>query len=100
MDFRTLPKDCECCTHDGPHWMYEDRFAFEQNLRILQRGGMLCAKAFLDHEVIRLQNKLHWMAHYVKDETESCIFPDGYSEKDYDARSQAAVAELLARYGQ
>jgi len=45
-----LKKDCECGTHEGPHWLYLDRIDRELNLA-------LPADARVQVEIIRLQEK-------------------------------------------
>lgn len=95
IDLRTVPRDCDCVTHDVLHWLHEDRFAFEQNLRLLHQPlSQLAGLAFAQNEQIRLQNKCFAMLRYTKDENEDFIFPDGYSEKDYNARIKEALANF------
>lgn len=33
----TLPKDCSCCDHEGPHWLHEDRIEREHNEAAIRR---------------------------------------------------------------
>jgi len=100
IDLRDAPKDCECSDqiHSGPHWLHEDRLAFEQNLRLLQYPrGVFAGLAFAQNEAVRLQNKRYSMRRYTKDEQETFIFPEGYREKDYTMRVKEALADLLER---
>lgn len=30
-----LTKDCECVTHDGPHWLHMDRLWHDRNMQLL-----------------------------------------------------------------
>ncbi len=93
IDLTAMPRDCDCVTHDGLHWLHDDRMTFERNLKILERGGQLCLHAFAQNEEVRLRNKRFAMQRYTKDENETFIFPDGYRERDYEARIWALVDE-------
>lgn len=93
MDFRTLPQDCQCVTHNGPHWLDMDRMQFDLNLHIIERTlNVLTWHAFCEAEVIRLREKVRNMEHYAT-EIEPNIFPDGYSEHDYNRRLRAVIEE-------
>lgn len=65
-------KDCNCCTHDGPHWLYMDYLDRATNLRLLERcvnallagntvDGVIAQQAFAQAEVRRLDEKLYHM---------------------------------------
>jgi hypothetical protein len=59
-----LPKDCECLTHDGPHWIHMDKLAQETNHEYLQQGMTGCElalRAYIQEERARLRNKLYNM---------------------------------------
>lgn len=65
-------RDCECQTHDGPHWLHNDILSMRLNLEMLEQAttywGVL---AFGDHEQMRLQ-ELAWamqQAGMAQDET-------------------------------
>lgn len=56
-----LEKDCECITHDGPHWLHMDRIDKELNAELLARGDYLSLIAFAQGESRRLDEKLRNM---------------------------------------
>ncbi len=98
IDLRSAPKDCECSdnVHIGPHWLHEDRLTFERNLKLIQPPrGQLAGLAFAQSEAVRLQNKRFAMCRYTRDEEEVFIFPEGYREKDYQARVKEALADII-----
>lgn len=53
----TLEKDCDCITHEGPHWVHLDRIYKEKNQIILSRGGRYSVEAFCQEECARLDEK-------------------------------------------
>lgn len=94
IDLTAMPRDCQCITHEGLHWIVEDRLWFERNLALLQRGNV---QGFLASEVWRLGEKRRNMARYVQDEHQTVIFPDGCSEADYNKRVTAVLDAINAR---
>jgi hypothetical protein len=57
----TLEKDCECQTHEGPHWLHMDSLHREMNqdfLKKAQAGNSLAAMGFAQEEQARLSEKL------------------------------------------
>ena len=71
----TLPKECNCCTHNEPHWVWLDEFARKQNaesladaMRLNDVGGWSAAtvpalmKYAADAEVRRLNEKMQNMS--------------------------------------
>jgi len=88
FDFRLVPKDCGCITHEGLHWIHHDKWWFEHNLDILRSGlNALSRYAFLQNECLRLQEKERQMRRYVSDGKRPCIFPPGCSEREYNQRT-------------
>ncbi len=65
IDLTAMPRDCDCVTHDGLHWLYEDRLAFERNLILLERAlagqSRFGLVAFAQEEAARLRNKRYEM---------------------------------------
>jgi len=57
-----LVKDCECLTHDGPHWVHMDRLWYERNMALLN-GEWSQQKAFAlaSQELHRLTDKRRTM---------------------------------------
>jgi hypothetical protein len=53
-----LTKDCECITHDGPHFLHMDALDWERNLKHLKAGGV---RGFVVEEQARLREKLWHM---------------------------------------
>lgn len=53
-----LAKDCECLTHEGPHWIHMDRLWYERNMTLLD-GEWSQQKAFAlaSQELLRLTDK-------------------------------------------
>jgi hypothetical protein len=47
-------KDCECITHDGPHWLHLDALDWARNLELLKSGGV---RGFVSEEAQRLGRK-------------------------------------------
>ena len=37
-------KDCTCITHDGPHWMHEDRLWYKRNLEYMPLHPLVFCK--------------------------------------------------------
>ena len=54
-----LKKDCDCLTHDGPHWLHANLLWKQRNLRILDSDGQLAGLAFAREEAARLR-QLEW----------------------------------------
>ncbi|MGE5584433.1 MAG: hypothetical protein ACM309_02685 [Bacillota bacterium] len=63
-----LAKECDCVTHDGPHWLHMDRLWHKKNRQLLQEanrlaehgermGAVLLMEAFCTQELARLQEK-------------------------------------------
>lgn len=88
VDMTAMPKDCQCITHEGLHWIEQDRLWFERNLNLLRIGNV---RGFIVSEVWRLGEKRLHMGRYVMSVKQTVVFPDGCSEQDYDAR----VREVL-----
>lgn len=51
-----LVKDCECRTHEGPHWLHMDALDRERNRALSPRG-------FIKEEQARLREKAWNMEH-------------------------------------
>lgn len=49
-----LTKDCECITHDGPHWIYADELWARRNRELLEQGNIT---GFIHEELARLEEK-------------------------------------------
>ena len=57
-----LEKECECKTHDGPHWLHMDEIARGFNRCILNTSGTPAEiNAMIEGEKRRLAAKLHEM---------------------------------------
>lgn len=67
-----LAKDCDCRTHDGPHWLHMDHLWHERNRTLLQdasrlaehgehMGAILLMEAFCAQELARLREKKYQM---------------------------------------
>ncbi len=64
-----LGKECECVTHDDPHWIHMDNFDHEQNRELLRAAehpdaGIMAEvylHAFAKAELHRLNEKLKEM---------------------------------------
>lgn len=54
-------KDCECCTHDGPHWLHMDKIWKSKNRVLLEQGTELATLGFIKEEQARLAQKLYEM---------------------------------------
>jgi hypothetical protein len=52
----TLKKDCECCHHDGPHWLMEDRCWEKKNRQLSTRAWRIYL-GYRDEEARRLREK-------------------------------------------
>lgn len=94
IDLTAMPKDCQCTTHEGLHWIEQDRLWFERNLALLQGGN---TRGFIASEVWRLGEKRLNMMRYVMNEKQKVIFPDGCSEADYDKRVKEILSEHHVR---
>ncbi|TJY57200.1 hypothetical protein E4T66_17475 [Sinimarinibacterium sp. CAU 1509] len=63
----TLPKDCGCTDHAGPHWVYMDALAQRANAKLLDPVGktplqqVLGQAGFAIEEAARLEDKLRMM---------------------------------------
>lgn len=57
-------KDCECVTHEGPHWIHMDALWHERNRELLKKGSYLALLGFTKEEAARLKQKQHDMASY------------------------------------
>ena len=57
----TLEKDCECLTHDGPHWLHMDEVSKALNRPLLESGTFLSLHGFAKEEAARLREKLYQM---------------------------------------
>jgi hypothetical protein len=59
----TLAKECECVTHNDPHWVYMDRLDRERNRELLkprdgaERPSLLALRGFLQEDLIRIREK-------------------------------------------
>jgi hypothetical protein len=49
-----LVKDCDCITHEGPHWLHMDRLTHQMNRRMLDRNN---TQGFMSAEIVRLEEK-------------------------------------------
>lgn len=52
-----LQKDCDCLTHDGPHWLHMDRVWHAMNRELLQPETVQAWDAFVKEDLARLQFK-------------------------------------------
>jgi len=52
-----LQKDCDCVTHDGPHWIYMDKLWRMMNQELLNIGTDLACNGFAKEDLARLQIK-------------------------------------------
>lgn len=98
----TLEKDCNCCTHNDPHWTYMDRVSREINRKLLdpkgktaeQRyyGAIGCAK----EDLVRVEAKLREM----KSRGIVRLIPEASDEPTDEQRLQLEENRqwLLARY--
>lgn len=50
-----LEKDCDCITHDGPHWLHMDQLWRIRNQQLLDADAL---DAFTHAEIERLDEKL------------------------------------------
>lgn len=50
-------KDCECNTHNGPHWIHTDRIWKEHNLSLKEKGTELALRGYIQEEIARLNDK-------------------------------------------
>lgn len=90
-----LPKECDCALHDGPHWLHVDQLQFELNLRLIsRRSSVLAFKAFAEAEAQRLHEKAHELSKLVKYETAPFELPEGYRERDYEARRREVMHHI------
>lgn len=92
-----LSQDCDCTTHDGPHWLHMDKLMFEKNLQILKRKPSASLEsvkfsAFTMQESIRMKNKLRELEKLVQREDVEFVLPVGYNEGDYGKR----IREVLS----
>ncbi len=62
-DGRIVPaaKDCDCCTHAGPHWIHMDDAWRARNRQLLQSGTSLGIMGHAQEEQARLRAKLYEM---------------------------------------
>jgi TusA-related sulfurtransferase len=51
-----LVKDCECCTHSGPHWLHMNDLWKHRNSELLQQGSL---QGHIEEELRRLAEKEH-----------------------------------------
>jgi len=98
----TLPKDCNCVTHNDPHWTYMDRVSRALNRKLLdptdktpeQRyyGAMGCAK----EDLVRVEAKLREM----KQRGIVRLIPEASDEPTDEQRAQLEENRqwLLRRY--
>lgn len=42
----TLEKDCNCASHDGPHWIYMDRLWRDKNKALLDPAGKTLSQCY------------------------------------------------------
>ena len=54
----TLQKDCECQTHDGPHWLHMDAMYRASNRALLAKGTFLAVHGFMIEDSARCKEKL------------------------------------------
>jgi hypothetical protein len=97
-----LIKDCNCCTHNDPHWTYMDRVSRALNRKLLdpegktpeQRyyGAIGCAK----EDLVRVQAKIREM----KQRGIVRLIPEESDEPTDEQRAQLEENRqwLLARY--
>lgn len=52
-----LQKDCDCITHDGPHWLHMDRVWHAINQELLNIGTRMACDGFAKEDLARLQFK-------------------------------------------
>ncbi len=63
----TLPKDCNCCTHNDPHWTYMDRVSRALNRKLLDPTDKTPeqrhygAMGFAKEDLVRVETKLREM---------------------------------------
>ncbi len=60
----TLEKDCDCLTHDGPHWLHMDRLYKAMNQKHIAGDRItddMCWLAFATTERERLREKAYEM---------------------------------------
>ena len=55
-----LPKDCECITHEGPHWLHLDRIDRQRAAEALESG------AYTRHIALSLERLQRKEAHMVR----------------------------------
>jgi len=93
VDLTAMPKECQCITHEGLHWIEQDRLWFERNLELLRCGMQ---QGFLLEEIRRLQVKQQMLRQYVA-EGQTFILPNGCNERDYNKRVAAMLEALNVR---
>lgn len=94
IDLRTLPKDCDCLSHNEPHWLYMDKLIFQRNLHILRRGGALSVRAFALEEAARLKEKHANLVNLGVQEGDTFLLPDGYKESDYNQLTRDLIESM------
>jgi hypothetical protein len=53
-----LVKDCDCVTHNGPHWLHMNDFDKHRNSEMLERGNY---RGHIECELRRLEELEHNM---------------------------------------
>lgn len=95
IDLRNLPRDCDCMTHDEPHWLYMDKLQAQMNLDILRRGGQLCLRAYALEEAARLREKQFNLRRAGVKDDDTFLLPEGYRERDYEALWRELLQEKM-----
>lgn len=87
-----------------PHWLWSDRYTFEQNLRLIDGGptnvphlANFLISEFAGREAMRLREKARHLSEICSRDDVEIVLPDGYSERDYSERQRAALQQLLGQ---
>lgn len=51
---KELEKDCGCLTHNGPHFLHDNRLWKQRNQKLKDRGNYLSILGFVNQEIDRL----------------------------------------------
>ncbi len=51
-------KDCTCCNHDGPHWLYDNDLWRASNSRLRAAGNI---RGFIVEDLARVREKRWYM---------------------------------------
>jgi hypothetical protein len=58
---REAVKDCDCLTHDGPHWIHMDNYWRGRNEELLALRDGLAVRGFIAEDMARLEAKANMM---------------------------------------